>query len=421
MKPLKVALVVPDYTYDWDNDGQFHFSDLKNTCQAGEIDLVVFPESYECVPVAESKNTVVGWASTLKVPVLMGLESDGFQLAVYHNPLAKGNDTSDHLYVKHATAERLAYEWPDYQGAGDGMFKPVHLKGESLGIHICHDMFYGLVGHRLRHNGARVLIDLTYGNVVLAKWRNIVRARSLELGGPFLCTMGYDPERKSGGAAGLVYRNGCALAPIVCTTGPYGWGGYVVFDLGQVGGDGEDGVQPCSGQVYKDITISLGTGKTADVACHLHGEGVNITGVGAGQGHGQWLRFANKTGSIGVLPLPLSDLSDGLAVHRLDAPEGTFDHHIILYHSPRSPDRFDDVISLMKLRAIEHRVGVTLLAGNVREVLKTSSYKNIQRFTERDGIFGLNSKFLAGTWSTAGASSLKGIPYSWFSAYRSLA
>jgi hypothetical protein len=82
MNPLKVALVVPDYTYAWDNDGQFHFSDLKQRCHAGEVNLVVFPESYECVAAADAQATVAEWASTLKVPVLMGVEGDGFQLAV---------------------------------------------------------------------------------------------------------------------------------------------------------------------------------------------------------------------------------------------------------------------------------------------------------------------------------------------------
>jgi hypothetical protein len=60
------------------------------------------------------------------------------------------------------------------------------------------------------------------------------------------------------------------------------------------------------------------------------------------------------------------------------------------------------------------------MAGDRREVLKTDRYKKIQRFVERNGIFGLNREFLGGTWSTAGADSSKGIPYEWFSAYRDL-
>ena len=154
MNSLKVALVVPDFSYEWDNDGQFKLSNLKKICHNREIDLVIFPEAYECLPLNEYRETVVWWASNLGVPVLIGVESDGFQLAVYHNPVAERDDTRDHIYVKHSFAPRLAYDWPGYQGANDRMFFPVRLKGSSLGVHICHDMFYGLIGNRLREMGA---------------------------------------------------------------------------------------------------------------------------------------------------------------------------------------------------------------------------------------------------------------------------
>jgi hypothetical protein len=389
MSPLKVALIVPHYGYAWDNDGQFRFSDLRQHCHAGEIDLVVFPESYECVPVADARNTVAEWATTLKVPVLMGVESDGFQLAVYHNSHPEGDDTSKHLYVKHSTAKRLAFEWPGYRGVGDAMFRPIRLKGTSLGVHFCHDMFYGLVGHRLRQNGAQVLIDLTYGNVNMAKWRNIVRGRSLEFAGPFLCTMAYDPNGKSGSAAALAYQGGREMIPSRDTTGSSGAGGYAMFLLGEalpedaVDEDDGDGGQPFSPQQYCDITLSLGTGQAADIMIRLHGQGIEITGSQPREPCGEWRSFANKSGRIGVLPLSLENLPDGTAVHGLDAPEGAYDHHILLYYSGTTGGRLRDALSLMKLRAIEHRAGVALLAGDRREVLKTDRYKKIQRFVKR--------------------------------------
>ena len=60
------------------------------------------------------------------------------------------------------------------------------------------------------------------------------------------------------------------------------------------------------------------------------------------------------------------------------------------------------------------------MAGTVREVIKTTKYKHIQRIYERNGVFGLNTECLGGTYSTAVGTSLKGIPISQFSAYRSL-
>jgi hypothetical protein len=418
MNHLKVALVVPDYGHAWD-DGQFRLSDLRRACHASDVDLVVFPEAYECVPVDEARNTLSWWASLLQAPVLMGVEADGYQLAVYHNPRPQGDDTPQHLYVKHSTANRLAYEWPGYRAADDPMFCPIRLRGEHFGVHVCHDMYYGLVGHRLLRAGCRVLIDLTAGNVILAKWRNVVRARSLETAGPFLCTMGYDPNAESGRAAGLAYRAGRPLVPVTDTTREGGAGGYVVFDLAGAVEEADDG-QRYTDKAYTDITLSLGAGCPADVVCWLQGQGVTISGAGACEGHGHWLGFTNAAGKIGVLPLPLSDLANGLAVHRADVPEGVFDHHVVLYHAPESPARMTDVLALMKLRAIEHRMGIALLAGDVREVVKTNRYKSIQRFTEQHGTFGLNAEFLGGTWSTAGATSLQGVPRRWFAPYLSL-
>jgi hypothetical protein len=184
--------------------------------------------------------------------------------------------------------------------------------------------------------------------------------------------------------------------------------------------DDGDGGQPFSPQHYSDITLSLGTGQVADIMIRLQGPRIEITGSQPGEPCGEWRSFANRSGRIGVLPLPLENLRDGTAVHRLDAPEGAYDHHILLYYSGTMGGRLRDTLSLMKLRAIEHRVGVALLAGDRHEVLKTDRYKKIQRFVERKGVFGLNCEFLGGTWSTAGVDSSKGVPYEWFPAYRTL-
>ena len=96
-----------------------------------------------------------------------------------------------------------------------------------------------------------------------------------------------------------------------------------------------------------------------------------------------------------------------------------FDHHIILYYAIDAPAMLGSVLSLMKLRAIEHRAAVALLAGSCREVVKTTNYKDIQRFSESGGVFGLDGESLGGTWSTARGTDL-GIPRRWFPSYLSL-
>jgi hypothetical protein len=89
---------------------------------------------------------------------------------------------------------------------------------------------------------------------------------------------------------------------------------------------------------------------------------------------------------------------------------------VLLYYSREAPAKPGDILSLMKMRAIEHRAGVAVLAGDVREMVKTTKHKNIQRFQEKNGVFGLNRDSLGGTWSTATTF----IPRRWFPHYLSL-
>ena len=385
----------------------------------------MFPEAYESSPKSRHQDIADEWADFLKTPVLIGVDSDGYQLAVYRHPAPKAGETRTHVYVKHSSARRLAYEWPGYTGASDPMFQPICLNGHRLGVQICHDMYYGLISQQLRRAGSDVLIDLTGGNVVIAKWKNVVQARSLEDRGHFLCTMGYDPSR-SGKAAAIAYQNGRCVTPILDTTGANGVGGYAVFAIdSRPTHDEESDIRDTQGYTnmkYSDIRLSLGTGKMADVVVKMIGGSVHVDGPRQAKRWGQWRGFGTKAGRMGVLPMPLAGLADGSLVHRLDVPENVFDHHVLLYHAQETPSSPASVLSLMKLRAIEHRAAVAVLAGDYREVVKTNNYKSIQRFYEheRDGVFGLNADCMGGTWATAGRDSRHGIPRQWFARYRDL-
>ena len=74
----------------------------------------------------------------------------------------------------------------------------------------------------------------------------------------------------------------------------------------------------------------------------------------------------------------------------------------------------------MKARAIEHRIGVLLLAGRHREAVKTNRYKNIQRFRATGSVFGFDASFIGGTWSTAGTAGGLGITEAAFPKYLAL-
>jgi hypothetical protein len=412
---LRVALVVPDGRFPWDDERHCRLGELRRQCRDGEIDLVVFPEAYEW---DATESDIEPWVEDLGVAVLMGVHTaEGFELAVYLNPHPAPGDTAAHCYVKHSTAERLAFEWPAYAGPADRMYDPVRLKSERIGLLICHDMFYGLTAHRERARGASMYVDISGGNVNESKWRNVVRGRSLELSAPFLCTMAHR-EGAAGKALALAYHGLRAYLPVVRNTRESGGGGFTLFDVASEQlGDVEDGQQAHTDKVYADITVALGTGADADVQIEINGDVACISSRRAGRSRGNWHEVTGLAGRTGALLLPLDAMRDGSRLHQEQPVEGAFDHHIVVYAGTRARETPEELLALAKLHAIEHRIGVAVLAGQTREVLKTNRYKNIQRFRERQGRFGLNAEFLGGLWSTATAGSRLGIPRECFTTY----
>ena len=415
---LRVALVVPDMGIDWNESSHCRYDELEAACHEGKLDLVVLPEAYEVVASDEMEEWVIdNLYACLKVPILIGLTSEeGFQVAIYVNPKSSGSDSRRHLYVKHSTADRVAFDWPGYAGGADRMFEPIVLGDARIGVQICHDMFYGLVGQQLRHHGANLYIDLTGGDVDERKWRNVLAGRSLELSAPFLCTMAKLDENR-GKARAFALDRGRDLEPTYATVNARGFAGFEVFDLGDRRPVSRILDQAFTDKHYTEITINRSRSANADIHARLTDGNLIL------EGHelkpvGRWRVFRTNAGPLGILPLPVSALGDGLAIHRHDVPQGTFPHHVVAYYG--QPNDQDEAMALMKLRAIEHRVGVLLVGEDAIECIKTHRYKNIQRFRERDGVFGLNAEFLGGTRSTARAASTRGVSRRYFEDYLAL-
>lgn len=416
-RSLRVALVVPDYRYRWDDSRRFQLEGLRKMCREGEIDLVVFPESYE----DGSAESVEAWADDLGVAVLVGVaHEDGFQLAAYRNPRPEPGETAAHLYVKHSTAARLAYDWPGYRGASDPMFDPIVLRGERIGVLICHDMFFGLPLHHESARGATMFVDISGGDVNEAKWTNVVRGRSVELRAPFLCTMA---RRSAGGkAVALAYCGLRRYEPRHDSTGTASRGGFAVLEIAQDAlGPVEEDDQAFTDKVYSDITLALGTGAEADVSVGLSNGAVAVGSKRLPvRRRDTWTEVTSPAGRIGILAAAVERIDDGTLLHRCDLGEGAFDHYIVVYAGTHSERSAGELLALAKLRAIEYRVAAAILTGTVREVIKTNRYKNIQRFAEHGGVFGLNTEFLGGVWSTASAKSTLGVPRDRFAKYRAL-
>jgi hypothetical protein len=418
MKDLRVALVVPDKRLDADAKTRWKEA-LSKACHSGEIDLVVFPEGM----IDATLDTAIGAArkraDELAVSVLVGVwTTEQFQTAAYVNPDPSPGDTPSHLYVKHSSAPRLAFEQKGYQGRQDPMFDPIILGGQKLGVMICHDMFYGLISDIYMERGTTGLFDLTGGDVRLAKWRNVVQGRSIELGGPFFCTMARGKKTRTQAAA-IAFRNGAEQQPIFAHLGPDGTGGFAVFTMSPGAGKDKrltDPGQFSSHEQYKDILVSLGGGGDAHIAVSVSDGKAKVEGrapTGLLQG---WHGFKIPAGRTGVLCLPLKELWSPRRLYEMVPADGTFTHHVVVYFAAETPADPERVLSLARLRAIEHRVAVGILAGNMVEMLKTNTWKSIQRFKPIGDVFGLDARNLHGTRSACAA----GIPLALIDSYLDL-
>jgi len=271
---------------------------------------------------------------------------------------------------------------------------------------LCHDMFFPLITDTLVRHGAEILIDLTGGNVNFQKWNNIIQARSLEIQGAFICTMGYSPN-KGGYSSCIAYENGRK-----CLEGPEP-PGFAVVALPCDHTIPEEKEQDFSSQSYTDITISFDKDKEADLEIIKTNGEIRVTNYGKilNPDTDRWIKTKNRKGNkiIGLLMLPLKDLLDRTSILK-KKPQSPIDFHLILYYGEKLPPLTNsDLMALAKLRAIENRVGILVNTDEMHEALKTTKYKNIQRFKEKNGVFGFNEECLGGPESIFSQSGTRGI------------
>ena len=417
MTALRVALVVSEVTSRAEVcAGLYPKAVLRRMIQAEEVDLVAFPEMFrDCATRDGVVPKVKDIAEELGVPVLAGVWCIGEQMqcAGYWNPAPGSNDTREHFYAKHATSVRLAYELDDYAEVREAMFAPIRLRGRKVGVQLCHDMFFGLVSAKWVSNGANVLFDLTGSNVNMAKWTNVIAARSLEHDIPFLCTMANWTFVKGNAADAIAYRGGRPIRPTRTT--PSGKKGRVT--LVDIAGPVDERVtnQAFTDKKYSRIRIALGSSAPADV--HVAQDGT-VDGVHVAS-H-VWHARSIKGRRVGILVQPIAALRDSLCIHRAEPNKSPFDTHVVVFVGDEGEIDHEDAIALAKVRAIEHRMAIGLLTPPAREMLKTNRYKNIQRFRDIEGVFGLDDAFLGGTYASAPESGIQGIRRQFIPDYRRL-
>lgn len=405
---IKIVLCVPKKG----KDRERYENDVKNFVKENKADMVVFPEGYIRCKFNEALSKIETLSKKMGVSILSGVKTEeGYQIAVFYNPHSEKGETKEHVYIKHSSARKLAYEYPGYKSKNDPMFNPIIFRGRKIGIMICHDMFFPLITHILVNRGAEILVNLTGGNVRFQKWKNIIRARSLEIKGIFLCTMGHNPN-EGGYSSCFAYENGRKI--------PFYYGGKTHFEGPKAPGfcllkipadqtevDEEDHV--FSEKKYSDITVTFDKNKEADLKIIKSNTRLKVLSRDNKElspDKDGWIRLKKGTETIGLLIIPIEKILDRVEIFKR-MPEKVVNHHLILYHGDRpSSLTSSDLLALAKLRAIENRVGILILSDE-RIALKTNSYKDIQRFRERNGIFGFDKRFLGGPESIFG----QGIPH----------
>ena len=403
---LRVVLSIPSYSSNIDKLEK----EIKEFLKKENIDLLIFPEGYIKCNFNQALDKVKKLSKKFNTAVLSGVETDeGYQIAIFYNPHPQKGETKRHIYIKHSSANKLAYEYPNYQGKGDKMFDPIIIKGKKLGVMICHDMFFPLVPHNMVKRGSEILIDLTGGNVNFQKWKNVIKGRSIENRRIFLCTMGYNPQGKQRSFC-FAYENGKVIPLLVFKNGkmqriinfrdlplpPF----FCLLSIPSEELIEENEKLNYTGKTYSEITVSLLTGKKADIKIIrtnsefyllLKGKKINLN-------KNNWV----KIGDIGLLSFPLKNIMDSILILRkilkLQNKGEEANHYIVFYYGKADLTEWE-IFSLAKLRAIENRVGIIVLSEDIKLVLKTTKYKNIQVVGEKEGIFGLNKECLGGPMS----------------------
>lgn len=402
---MKCVLCVPDKNQSDEGRAIYEHS-VAQFAEIVDADLVIFPESYlRNYKLSDAMNGVKKISENIRKAVLAGVSAnEGYELAIFWNPNSIPGETLEHLYIKHSSANRLAFEHIGYKGKNDMMFNPIILCGKKIGVMICHDMFFPLITHNLVKNGAEILINLTGGNVKFQKWNNVIRGRSLEIGGAFLCTMGHS-NKESGKSSCIVYECGRKVPFFVKQNGktverlkgpePPGFA-MVNVPCKNFIPDSEGDKNLFSDKYYSDIVVMFGNSNRADLEIIKINDKIIISSYGKllNPDADAWIRI-HKSGVVGLLVLPLEELKNRIAILKR-RPQYYVDYHLVLYYGNKSDLTNSELLALAKLRAIENRMGILILTNDMREALKTNNYKDIQRFKEQHGAFGFNKNNLNG-------------------------
>ena len=187
---LRVAMVFPKL------NGQPTVPSVDSFAGEG-ADLVLFPEAYICSSDERRTGLLRKLAADLGAPLLVGaygtVDLDGRgQVLLRFDP---GDSPPTPVYVKHSSADALAFEMPGWNPRD--MLPTFEVSGVSAGATICQDSYLGLLPRYLGKHGARIWINPSYNNVIDIKWSSILRLRAVENRFFALCTLHNDMRKRT--------------------------------------------------------------------------------------------------------------------------------------------------------------------------------------------------------------------------------
>lgn len=382
------------------------------------VDLVVFPEGFNEVNSEDQAWDFVDWiVDTIGKPVICGLTfPDGTERALYVNRNPADGETDDSIFVKHSTARKLTFEVEKDELENMRIYEPIILNGQRIQVYICHDMFFPLVTERLEQEGLDILINLTGGNVKMSKWCNVLKGRSIELGTTVLCTMANRTHMKQPSDR-IGFKSGERLKA------NYKFGnGEKTHAFSLFSTDNplleQDAIETFySDKQYTQFTVGLN--EEADCTIDLKKLEVYSSQLSDKGEEDTSLHLIKNEESVHIHLANYEDLFDRTYYYKQDKSEEG--HHILIYLSDE-PVNTEEAIAMLKLRAIENRIGCIVVAENLFVAAKTNRYKDIQLFKPTDNKIGFDLQFMQGINSLFqnSTSSKQGIPVQFKEQYLSL-
>lgn len=414
---MNILLVQPyeNYKYSY----QKLYDQILEIIEKKSVDLVVFPEGFAGrVSENEAWSIVEYLAEFLNTPVICGISFiDGTERALYVNWTPSEGETQDSMFIKHSTAEKVIFELEKDELENPELYEPIILGGKRIQVYICHDMFFPLVTEKLEQEGLDILINLTGGNVKMSKWCNVLKGRSIELDTTVLCTMANRSDEKQPSDR-IGFKSGERLKADYKLGNGEKTHAFSLFSTDDPIIEQIPVESLYSDKQYTQFTVGLS--EEADCTIDLKKLEIYSSKLTDDDKEAKTsLRLIKNGESVHVHVANYTELVDRTYLYRqLIAEEG---HHIVIYLSDE-PVNEKEAIAMLKLRAIENRIGCIVVADNLFVAAKTNRYKDIQLFKATDNKIGFDLQFMQGINSIfqKSASSTQGIPVRFKEQYLSL-